>query len=94
MTQHAEPDIDWLRHFIGVRRWQRGKADPSHEYTIRAWLPDGEQDFERATTIIRELGEPARFWSKTYVYLQIDGMKYWTMGEEVSVTTVLNRAET
>ena len=70
-----------------------GKADPSHEYTIREWVPDHEDDFERAVEIVRSLGEPAQFWSNTYTYLHLDGMKYWTMGSGVSQTTVLNRAE-
>jgi len=93
MFQHFEIDIDWLRQFIDARRWQRGKADPSHEYTIRTWVPEGEHDFDRAVVIIREHGEPARYFSHEYIYLNVDEMKYWTMGDEVSATTVLNRAD-
>jgi hypothetical protein len=89
----GEGDLQWFRSFTGQRKWQRGKADPSHEYTIRSWVPEGESDFERAVEIIRELGQSASFWSKTYVYLQLEGMKYWTMGDSISETTVLNRAE-
>jgi hypothetical protein len=93
MCLPSENEIDWLRHFIDTRKWQRGKADPSHEYTVKAWVLGGEQDFERAVTIIRSLGEPGKFWSRTFIYLRIGGMKYWTMGEEISQTTVVNRAE-
>ena len=32
------------------------------------------------------------FGSRIYVYLHVDEMKYWTMGEHVSDTTVVNRA--
>jgi hypothetical protein len=88
----SDDDLEWLRKFVAARKWQRGKADPSHEYTIRNWMPDGEHEFERAVTMVREFGEPAEFWSKTYIYLTVDGMKYWTMGELLRVTEVFNRA--
>jgi hypothetical protein len=93
MNETLEVASTWLREFIGVRRWQRGKADPTHEYTIRSWVPDGEDDFENAARIIREHGQPAEFFGHTYIYLQIDEMKYWTMGEPVEETTVVNRAD-
>ena len=95
MSEGANPqssDIKWFRDFVSDRRWQRGKADPSHEYTVRKWVPDNEQDFQRAVVIIRELGEPAKYFSETYVYLFVDWMKYWTMGSPIMETTVVNRA--
>jgi hypothetical protein len=85
--------VEWFRTFVRSRRWQEGKADPSHEYTIRNWHPDGVDDFEQAVEVIRELGQPSTFESRTYEYVRVDEMKYWAMGEPVSVTTVLNRAE-
>lgn len=86
-------EIVWYRDFVARRRWQRGKADPSHEYTVREWESDREDDFEHAVALVRSLGEPGEFWATTYIYLHVDGMKYWTMGSAVSETTVLNRAE-
>ena len=91
-TNVNEGDLEWFRSFIEKRRWQRGKGDPSHEYTIRGWVPDNEQAFQRAVVIIRELGEPAKYFSETYVYLHVDRMKYWTMGSPITDTTVVNRA--
>jgi hypothetical protein len=44
--------------------------------------------------VIRELGEPATFFSRSYLYLHIDGRRYWTMGSPVPETTVLNRVRT
>lgn len=84
--------VEWFRTFVSSRRWQVGKADPSHEYTIRNWLQGGVDDFEHAVEIVRQFGDPAVFESRTYVYLRVDALKYWTMGELVSETTVLNRA--
>jgi hypothetical protein len=92
-NERVEDDLEWFRNFRGQRKWQRGKADPSHEYTIRDWVPENEKDFESATVLIRELGSPAGFWSHTYIYLRVDGMKYWSMGSPVRETTVINRAE-
>ncbi len=84
-------DLAWLRDFVSRRRWQRGKADPSHEYTVREWMAEREEDFERAVGIVRSFGKPAQFWSNTYIYLYQDGFKYWTMGDPISETTVINR---
>ena len=92
-AQPVEEDHEWLREFIGTRRWQRGKADPTHEYTIRSWVPEGEDEFGRAVAFIRDQGRPAQFFSNTYIYLTVDGMKYWTMGDPVEDTQVLNRAD-
>lgn len=89
----GERDLTWFRSFVSERRWQRGKADPSHEYTIRSWVPDAERDFEQAVVTIQRLGVPAMFWSHSYVYFHVDGRRYWTMGDPVSETTVLNRAD-
>ena len=85
--------MEWFRTFVRGRRWQEGKADPSHEYTVRKWLLEGVEEFEHAVEVIRRLGEPSTFESRIYVYLHVDAMKYWTMGEPISETTVLNRAK-
>ncbi len=76
-------ELSTFRSFVARRRWQRGKADPTHEYTIRNWVPDGENDFVTAIRIIRANGSPAPFFSKIYTYLTVDDMKYWTMGARV-----------
>ena len=86
-------DIEWFRSFVAERRWQVGMADPTHEYTVRNWVPDRTEYFVKAAQIIRELGRPAMFWSLTYVYLHVDLLKYWTMDEQVPETTVINRAQ-
>lgn len=92
-TQHDEDDLKWFQDFIDERRWRRGEADPSHEYTVRKWVPENELDFERAVAIIRRAGQPAKFRTETYIYLHVGGMRYWTMGSPVSETTVVNRAD-
>jgi hypothetical protein len=56
-------------------------------------MPDDEGEFEHAAAVVRESGSPATFDSRTYIYLYVDGMKYWTMGSPINETTVLNRAK-
>ncbi len=84
--------IRWFRTFVSSRRWREGKADPSHEYRVRDWLPGGEQDFVRAASLIKEQGEPAMFQSRNYIYLHEDGMRYWTMDNSAQTTTLVSRA--
>jgi hypothetical protein len=81
----------WMRSFRDDRRWQAAKSDPPHEYTIRKWRPDAIYDFERAAAGIREFGYAQSFYGNTYVYFNLDGLKYWTVGEPIAKTTVLNR---
>ena len=56
-----------------------------HEYVIQ---PEGWKWF---ATLISEHGIRERFWSKSYVYLYLDGWKYWMM--DSSAGKIINRAE-
>jgi endo-alpha-1,4-polygalactosaminidase (GH114 family) len=65
-----------------------------HEYVVRNWRPDKEPVFERFVMHIRDHGYDAPFLDHaTYRYLEIDGWKYWTMGEALNETTIINRAK-
>lgn len=92
--------IDDARHYITDVRWQFAKTMPQwpHEYTVRAWRPDREDDFIALVVLIRRDGE-VKPWPKDAsraryhnTYLVIDGWQYWTMGAPVEDTTVINRA--
>ena len=63
-----------------------------HEYTVRAWDPGGQANFEEAVRLIRQHGEVRTFGGRGYVYLDVDGWSYWTMGAPVGETTIVNRA--
>ena len=41
---------------------------------------------------IRANGYSAEFCGKSYIYLDIEGMCYWTMGEPLEQTNLINRA--
>jgi SAM-dependent methyltransferase len=70
-------------------------ADSPHWYVIRnRQLAD--EEFERAVRVIRTFGQPGKFHRSTMIYL-VDpaaGIKWWTMGAPVPLTTVINRATT
>src|SRR5947208_17072918 len=82
-----------LRNFIAARKWQYARTYAKsfpHEYTVRNWHPD-EAAFQEFVQLIRTHGEARKFFSKTYIYMEFDGHKYWTMGAPIPDTTVLNR---
>lgn len=88
------------RAYIGKVRWQFAKTMPQwpHEYTVRKWRQDLEPEFEDFVTLIRSEGI-VKPWPRDaavpryrHPYLELDGWEYWTMGEPVPETTVLNRA--
>ena len=86
-------DDEGFREFINARRWQFAKtmAAIPHEYTVAAWYPDRTL-FDEAVMFIREHGYEQRFYSKTYLYYDVDGLQYWTMGNPLEVTKLINRA--
>lgn len=86
--------------YIARVRWQFAKTMPQwpHEYTVREWRLDLEAAFEAFARLIRETGV-VKPWPPTaavpryhHTYLDIDGWEYWTMGEPIEKTTVINRA--
>lgn len=89
MTPEAEV---WIKDFIKSRRWQTAKSGPPHSYTIRDWLPERSEEFLQAIAIVRKYGVAESFYNRSFIYLYLDGSKYWTMGAPIDETIVLNRA--
>ena len=92
--------IDDARAYIDKVRWQFAKTMPQwpHEYTVRTWRPELEREFVAFVELIRNDGVvkpwPADAAVPRYhhTYLEIDGWDYWSMGEPIPDTTVINRA--
>jgi hypothetical protein len=91
---------DDARAYIARVRWQFAKTMPQwpHEYTVRAWRPDLEQEFVEFVVLIRRDGV-VKAWPPDasepryhHAYLEIDGWEYWTMGSLIPETTLINRA--
>jgi hypothetical protein len=93
MTIAGGASLDDFRRFIAASRWIFAKTMPltPHEYTLRREARD-EVEFERFVVMIREEGVADSFEGREYVYLQVDGHKYWTMGSPVDETILINRA--
>ena len=91
---------DDARAYIASVRWQFAKTMPQwpHEYTVRAWRPDLEQEFVEFVVLIRRDGV-VKAWPPDasepryhHAYLELDGWEYWTMGSPIPETTLINRA--
>lgn len=88
------PDIERaLRHIASVR-WQFARSMPSnpHEYTLKKWKAESSCEFEWLVREIREYGYQETFNGRRYVYLKVEGYVYWTMGEPMADTILINRA--
>lgn len=77
--------------FISNSNWTFAKTMPQwpHYYIVRS--SQNEKDFVAFVEYIRANGKPEAFLDKTYIYLELDGWKYWTMGDPIEKTTIINR---
>jgi len=81
-----------LREFVNSVKWTFAKTYAEtwpHEYIVRDRVDDGL--FVDLVNHIRAHGYEARFYRKPITYFEEDGLVYWTMGEPVEVTTIVNR---
>jgi len=62
-----------------------------HEYTVREWNLALQREFEWFVLLIRGHGYRAQWGKREFTYLALDGQKYWTMGNPLSQTVVINR---
>ncbi len=87
-----------LMEFINSVEWTFAKTyakTAPHEYVVKDKLASEEMKrvFESFVIFIREHGYRAEFWGTTHTYLDVDGKKYWTMGEPLEETDIINRSE-
>ncbi|MEY2467341.1 MAG: hypothetical protein QOF21_39 [Actinomycetota bacterium] len=86
--------------YIAKVRWQFAKTMPQwpHEYTIRDWRDDLEDEFVAFAELIRRHGvvkpwpRDARKPRYHHTYLQLGDWEYWTVGAPIPETVVINRA--
>jgi len=85
---------DNIREFIAAHTWTFAKSMPKipHFYVVRDKCRSDEE-FVRVVTYMRKHGEARPFFRKTYTYFDIDGWSYWTMGNPLWDTTIINRSE-
>ncbi len=82
-----------IRVFIDRHEWVFAKTMPQipHWYTLRRKAQSSE-DFSAFVQEIRLRGVVRTFGRRTFTYLDFDGWTYWTMGEPVEDTILINRA--
>jgi hypothetical protein len=88
--------IDRAAKYIDKVKWQYAKTMPQmpHEYTRRVCSIEAglEDDFVWFVLAIREFGFKHVFGRRTYMYLKVDDYHYWTMGDLIENTILINRA--
>ena len=79
-----------VEEWIAGRHWQqaRSRSNP-HSYTLRRW--GHEETFELIVLHIREFGYEAVFAGSVYTQYDCGDHFYWTMGNSLPATVVLNR---
>lgn len=80
--------------FIEQNKWTFAKSmsDIPHWYVVRQKCTSQKQ-FEELVMYIRENGYEEKFYGKTYIYCNIGEYKYWTMGNPLEITKIINRAK-
>jgi hypothetical protein len=80
-----------LRAFVDGEQWTFAQTMPEwpHEYIVRHRV--NAQLFEELVHHIRRHGSEQRFYHRILVYFEKEGLLYWTMGEPVEETVIINR---
>ncbi len=83
--------------FVKNVSWRYAKTyakKAPHEYVVKTYLDEEEQKlFEELAIYIRENGYTKYFFSKAFIYLDIGNYSFWTYGDPIPDTIILNRAE-
>lgn len=66
--------------------------DPIESMAVCQQCQDARAEFEEIIMFIREHGERAIFMKKMYIMLRHNGELFWSYGDPLSTTWVLNRA--
>jgi hypothetical protein len=85
-------DLQRVRDLLLGQQWifARTMPDNPHWYTLRkTWQRD--EDFLWTVEAIRRYGYEEIYEGQPYTVLDIDDMKYWTMGAPVPETILINR---
>ena len=83
-----------LNKFIKSNKWIFAKtyADTfPHEYVVQPDDPKKLEEFIFFAKSIHKYGYLKAFYKSMFTYLEIDGYKYWTMGDGYGNTTIINR---
>lgn len=86
-----------FKEFVARYPWTLAKtyaAFAPHEYYVKCELDQqGQEDFVTIVRYIREHGFSCKFAGKIHIYYELDGYYYWTMGDPIKETYILNRCK-
>ena len=91
--QEFDLNPELLKSLFETKNWRFAKTMPMipHFYVRRSeWGDDFE--FEQVVQYLRDNSVAEKFFKRTFLYFYMDGWKYWTMGEPLNETQVINRA--
>ena len=82
---------DEIKAFINSSKWTYAKTMPlwQHHYIVRC--PDNEVMFVKTVEYIRSHGYEGRFYKQKNMYFDDAEYSYWTMGNPIEETTIINR---
>jgi hypothetical protein len=92
-TLVMNPFSERIKTFIDNTSWTFAKTMPEwpHEYIVREKVD--ESLFVEMVIHIREIGFQSFFYQTLLTYFEEDGLLYWTMGEPLNKTTIINRCK-
>ena len=92
-TEDFKTGLARVTEFIKNNSWRFAKTMPEHPhwYVVKDTCSDPKA-FEEFAVFIRRFGFDRYFYEKLLRYFMIDEYKYWTMGNPIAETTVINRA--
>jgi hypothetical protein len=85
-------NLQRIRNLLSAQQWifARTMPDNPHWYTLRKnWERDA--DFTWTVETIRRYGYEEIYEGRFYTVINIEDMKYWTMGAPVAETILINR---
>jgi len=88
----AAADLQRVERLLLAQQWIFARTMPEnpHWYTLRkGW--ERNEDFAWTVETIRRYGYEEIYEGRSYTVLNINGMKYWTMGAPVAETILINR---
>ena len=82
-------DLSRARAYIATVEWRFAKTMPQwpHFYTVYDREPNREAEFFYFAHLIHKHGEIDAWGKHRWIYLTVDGLKYWVLGD------VINRAD-
>lgn len=86
------PDVDpVIVDLLERRKWTTAKAKANpHQWSARKDWHDNAA-FDKTVLYIRAHGYHVMFWGRPYICLDVNDHTYWTMGDPLATTWIINR---